>query len=114
MHGVRDSTSELFNHSLQQALKTQSSFAYETNFHSQDNINFLKKAKEKDFETRIIYLTLKSEELAIQRVTQRVNEGGHYVAENTIRERYKLGLKNLDNFYDIADKVYIKIPRATG
>ena len=47
---------------------------------------------------------LRNVELAISRVTERVRLGGHSVPEETIRRRYKAGLRNFFNLYcPIAD-----------
>jgi predicted ABC-type ATPase len=51
---------------------------------------------------------LDSPEFAIERVKQRVAEGGHYVPENTILRRYKRGLSNFLNLYkNLADYWYL-------
>jgi predicted ABC-type ATPase len=38
-------------------------------------------------------------ELAVERVKLRVEAGGHYVPEATIRRRYDVGIRNLFNLY---------------
>jgi len=47
----------------------------------------------------IIFLRLQSPELAIVRVRQRVNAGGHNIPELVIRRRFKMGLSNLETLY---------------
>lgn len=52
----------------------------------------------------MVFLWLKNVELAILRVKERINTGGHSVPEETIRRRYAAGLKNFFNLYNpIAD-----------
>lgn len=47
---------------------------------------------------------LKSDELAVLRVQERIRMGGHSVPESTIRRRYHRGLMNFFNLYQpIAD-----------
>lgn len=45
------------------------------------------------------YLWLRSPEIAIARVQERVRAGGHDVPEATIRRRYKRGVKNFFERY---------------
>lgn len=46
-----------------------------------------------------MYLWLSDENLAVKRVAQRVEQGGHRVPEADIRRRYKQGLKYVMNYY---------------
>ncbi|MDR0566772.1 MAG: hypothetical protein LBG47_07040 [Prevotellaceae bacterium] len=43
----------------------------------------------------LIFFWLRSPELAVGRVAQRVAAGGHAIAENVIRRRYAAGIRNL-------------------
>jgi predicted ABC-type ATPase len=55
-----------------------------------------------------MFLWLPSPEFAIQRVAERVIQGGHNIPEPDIRRRYDRGLKNLFNVYlPIVDDVWI-------
>jgi len=47
----------------------------------------------------LIFLWLRSEELALSRVQERGRMGGHAVPECTIRRRYHVGLRNFFNLY---------------
>jgi hypothetical protein len=50
--------------------------------------------------TRIPVTTLFDKmEIAIERVIERVRQGGHYVPEEVIRRRYEGGWKNFNLFY---------------
>lgn len=42
-----------------------------------------------------MYFWQNSQELAIERVKERVKEGGHNIPEQVIRRRYNKGIKNL-------------------
>jgi len=53
----------------------------------------------------LLFLSLKTEELAIERVRTRVIEGGHNIPEPVIRRRFNGGLTNLfQKYIDIVDK----------
>ncbi len=47
----------------------------------------------------LVYFWLNSSELAIQRVAQRVKEGGHNIPAEVITRRYDNGIKNLVNLF---------------
>lgn len=51
------------------------------------------------YEVTLLYFWLNSQELAIERVKERVNEGGHNIPEQIIRRRYNKGIKNLINLF---------------
>ena len=47
----------------------------------------------------LLYFWLPSPELAIERVAQRVKEGGHNIPTDVIRRRYAKGFYNLTRLY---------------
>jgi len=74
-------------------------FAFETTLATKSFKNLVLKAKEKGYEVTLLYLWLSSEELAIDRVQTRVEEGGHDIPVEVIRRRYINGLKNFMYVY---------------
>ena len=51
------------------------------------------------FDIHLTYLWLETPQEAVERVLQRVSQGGHFVPEEVIVRRYRLGLKNLIKHY---------------
>ena len=51
------------------------------------------------YEFHLIFLWLPSPDIAVQRVAQRVRLGGHHVPEETVRRRYRSGLRNFFELY---------------
>lgn len=47
----------------------------------------------------LLFLWLPSVELAIERVANRVRQGGHDIPEPTIRQRFQRGLANFHHLY---------------
>jgi len=47
----------------------------------------------------LLFICLRSAELAIERVAERVRRGGHIIPEPEIRRRYQRGLQNLFELY---------------
>jgi len=79
-------------------------FAFETTLATLTFAPWIKRLKSNGYQFHLIYLWLKSEELAISRVQERIKMGGHAVPEPVIRRRYRAGLKNFFNLYrPIAD-----------
>jgi predicted ABC-type ATPase len=60
-------------------------------------------AKSFGFEIRLLYVTLNSADLNVERVRLRVAKGGHAVAENKIRERRERSFRQLPWFLDHSD-----------
>lgn len=79
-------------------------FAFETTLASRTFARWIPKLKKQGYQFHLFFLWLKNVELAILRVKERINTGGHSVPEETIRRRYAAGLKNFFNLYSpIAD-----------
>lgn len=79
-------------------------FAFETTLASRTFLGWLNGLKKQGYQFYLVFLWLRSVELAISRVDDRVKMGGHSVPEYTIRRRYAAGLKNFFNlYYPIAD-----------
>jgi len=80
-------------------LDEQKDFAIETTLSSKTFIKTITRAKKNGYFVTVLFLWLNSIELAVERVKIRVSEGGHNIPEETIRRRYKKGLKNFFNLY---------------
>jgi predicted ABC-type ATPase len=75
----------------------QASFAFETTLASRSFAPFLRRLS--SYDTTLLFLFLRTPELAIKRVASRVQAGGHSVPDSTIRRRYVAGLNNLFKLY---------------
>lgn len=91
--------SKLLVNRLKELLKAKKSFAFETTAAGTNYIKHLKQAQNAGYEIHLLFLWLPSPDLAIQRVVNRVKQGGHNIPEETIRRRYFSGLKNLVKHY---------------
>lgn len=84
---------------MDELLRSEESFAFETTLASKTFIKFIKEAKFHNFEITLIFFWLKSHEIAEERVKTRVLEGGHNIPSDVIIRRYKRGLSNFFNIY---------------
>ncbi len=74
-------------------------FACETTLATKSYKNLIIKAKEKEYDIYLLFFWLESVELAIERVKNRVESGGHDIPILVIKRRYLTGIKNLFKIY---------------
>lgn len=95
-------------HRINELLKNEVSFAFETTLATRSYKGKILKAKENGYIVTLVFFWLQNVELAIERVKARVMKGGHNIPEDVIRRRYTLGIKNLFEIYlPIADEMLI-------
>jgi len=84
------------------------SFAFETTLASRSFILFLKECISKGYEINILFLWLQSSEVAIKRVKDRVEQGGHDIPQNVIIRRYHRSIYNfLTEYSSIANNWFL-------
>ncbi len=74
-------------------------FAIETTLASRSLAPRVRRLQASGYEFQLLFFWLKSPELNIQRVAERVQRGGHHIPEEVIRRRYVAGLKNFFGLY---------------
>lgn len=84
---------------LHQLAENREDFAFETTLASKTFAPWIRALKNKEYHFHLVFLTLPSAELAIERVAERVRMGGHNVPAETIRRRYASGIRNFFNLY---------------
>ena len=84
---------------MNEFLKKNQSFAFETTFSGKEYAEKIRNWKSQNYEVIIYYLKLPSVDLAIERVKLRVSQGGHNVPENVIRRRYDRSWENFQHIY---------------
>jgi predicted ABC-type ATPase len=84
---------------LRELLASNKNFAFETTASGINYLKHLKEAQSKGYEVNLIFLWLPHPDQAVERVAERVKQGGHDIPEESIRRRYGTGLKNLLKHY---------------
>jgi predicted ABC-type ATPase len=84
---------------LHELAEQRASFAFETTLAARTFAGWLDGLRQSGYTVDLAYFWLASEELAVGRVAQRVQAGGHDVPEETIRRRYRRGVHNLLHLY---------------
>ena len=75
------------------------SFALETTLASRTFAPWLAELRRTGYLFHLIYLWVPSPEFSINRVKERVSQGGHHVPADVIQRRYQAGLRNLFKLY---------------
>lgn len=75
------------------------SFAFETTLSGSRYADRIRDWRAGGYGVKLVFLYLPSVEMAVARVSARVEQGGHDVPENTIRRRYRSGLNNFNETY---------------
>jgi predicted ABC-type ATPase len=96
-----------FQDKISKALRTQKDFILETNFRDYQIMDTVDQFKSKGYKANLMYFLLSSEKASLDRVTERVNDGGHFVDARSIRLNYTEGLKNLQYFAPRFDRVLL-------
>lgn len=96
-------------HQIKQALASHTSFHTETTLagNGKTQLDFIHQAHELGFDVTLLYVTLASAALAIDRVNHRVQKGGHGIPADVIKRRYDQSLTNLPTIAAAVDNVEI-------
>lgn len=74
-------------------------FAFESTLATRSYSPWLRQLVPNRYDLKVVFLWLRSPELAVARVKARVNAGGHAVEESVVRQRYVRGIKNFLTLY---------------
>ncbi len=89
-------------------LQQRVDFAIETTLATRSYIRLVKRAQAAGYKVHLIFFYLETEQQAIERVAQRVRNGGHSIQEEDIRRRFKRGIYNLINLYmPVCNGIYV-------
>ncbi|HLL13839.1 MAG TPA: zeta toxin family protein [Pyrinomonadaceae bacterium] len=77
----------------------RASFAFETTLATRSYATFVAALRREGYEFQLLYLTLRSPELAVERVRSRVRLGGHNVPEAVVHRRFRNGARNFFRLY---------------
>ncbi len=84
---------------IHQLAEQKVDFAFETTGASKSFAPFLTNCKKHGYYVTALYLWLHSPKLALNRVANRVKNGGHNIPELVVRRRYHRSLKNFFTLY---------------
>lgn len=92
---------------LDEKLLHKSDFTYETTLSSHQSVRIIQQARLRGYRTQLIFIALPNAELHVERVRDRVMNGGHHIPEDTIRRRYTVSFDNLVKAMPLSDEIAI-------
>jgi len=75
------------------------SFAFETTLSGRHYAQLIPQWRERGYKVKLIFLSLPTPAMAVERVRVRVVQGGHNVPPDVIRRRFFSGRRNFENIY---------------
>jgi len=84
---------------IRELIAEKADFAFETTLAAKSFIPLIKMAQDAGYEVILSFFWLSSPNIAIDRVKDRVNNGGHNIPKDIIIRRYYRGIFNLIHFY---------------
>jgi predicted ABC-type ATPase len=97
LHSFR--ASQLMLERMQKLIDNRNSFAFETTLAAKAYSQKIPKWQALGYRVQLTFIWLPSVELAIDRVANRVRQGGHDVPTPVIQRRYEMGLVNFKQIY---------------
>jgi len=85
---------------LRELAAQRASFAFETTLASRSYAPWLRVLAVSGYAVDLVFLWLPSADFALDRVAERVRSGGHDIPSDTVRRRYRSGLRNFFNLYE--------------
>jgi predicted ABC-type ATPase len=84
---------------LRDLARRRRSFAFETTLAGRTYADWLRELRQSGYAVHLFYYWLRSPDLAIRRVADRVRAGGHHIPDETIRRRYPRSVRNFLELY---------------
>ncbi len=107
---------------MKELAEERADFAFETTLAARTYASWIRDRRADGYQVHLYYYWLRSPELAIARVAARVQSGGHFVPDDTIRQRYARSASNFFKLYRMLADVWevydnsngTRVPIATG
>jgi len=97
---------QLLEQAIDKAIDSNSNFCYETNFNS-DPMHWPELFRQSDYRLDLNYFCLNSVPEAKKRVQIRFQNGGHFVPNREVEERFHAGYGNLNAYFEEFDNVHL-------
>lgn len=83
------------------------SFTFETVMSHESKVKFLEDAQKQGYRTYLYFVTTEDPDINVDRVNQRVKNGGHPVEESKIRTRYFRTMEMLIDAIEVSDRAFL-------
>ena len=74
-------------------------FGFETTLSGKTYVKLIRDLRRRGYRIHLFFLWLASTDLAIERIAERVRQGGHYIPDAVVRRRFAKGLTNFFKLY---------------
>jgi predicted ABC-type ATPase len=74
-------------------------FGFETTLSGKTYVKLIRDLRRRGYRIHLFFLWLASTDLAIERIAERVRQGGHYIPDAVVRRRFDKGLFNFLHLY---------------
>ena len=101
-YGMLDGAKEAIRR-IDHCLENGFSFTQETTLSGKKTLHTIRKAKEKGYYIRLLYVAVNSAEESIARIENRVRKGGHNIPEEDVRRRYSTRFEDLKKILPCCD-----------
>ena len=92
---------------IEDCLKSNRPFSFETTMSGRIWASHIKRAKKQGYKVIVYFVFVKTIELSLKRISNRVKNGGHDIPEDIVRRRFKRTFSNFVNLYaPLADEWY--------
>lgn len=88
-------------------LASRESFAVETTLTGSSTLRLMRSAKASAFKVALVYVGLSDPDLSLQRISDRIDAGGHAVPVSVAVRRYPASLAALSGAIELADRTFI-------
>jgi len=84
---------------MDEHIRKQESFVFETTLAGKIYARKIPQWQALGYRVSLYFLRLRGVEIALDRVATRVKQGGHFIAEDVIKRRYRVGWDNFQSIY---------------
>ena len=106
--GGKTAAGKIFFKRVYELLASQTSFAVESTLSGKYLVNLIKKAQALGYEIELVYIFLENPDVCIERIKERVLNGGHHVPDDDVIRRYYRSKENFWNVYKtLVDKWFL-------
>lgn len=102
-----EATVQAFEGLVENCISKNLSFAYEGHFSSETPWNTIRRFREHQYQTIMVFLMVEDLSLSQKRVIERVKTGGHYVTPLEIEKNYYGNLIQLNQHLDLLDELIV-------
>lgn len=89
---------------IDELVEAGASFAFETTLSGLAYSRSIPRWRSLGYRVELFFLSMHFADMAVERVSNRVAEGGHHIPEDVIRRRFEAGLTNFhDKYKDLVD-----------